>query len=200
MASYYVLEAVGGTASAPVPLQAAGSRYREKCGDIMAVSDYVGRHIRRGIGFKWIDGFSGPTCFQAAAVLADLHDIERELARNWRKYPGDWRFVLPGEADDQLSNRIAVEGLYQGKRCRVYGDADGLWAKELDPGPREGVHHDLTGAASVRLVLEAAVGEVEVKVQRHAIAPGVQRLIATLKQVCAIAVAQKGLVRAAYEL
>jgi len=200
VASYYVLEAVNGTASAAVPVQAAGARYRDKSGNIMAVSDMVGRRIRRGNGFKWIDGFSGPTCFQAAEVLADLHDIERELARNWRKYPADWRFVFPGEAQDQLSDRIAVEGLYQGKRCRVYGDADGLWAKELDPGPREGVHHELTGATSVRLFLEPPVGEVEIKVQRHTIAPGVPRLLAALKQVCAIAVAEKGLVRAAYKL
>jgi len=164
----------------------------------MAVADHVGRRIRRGNGFKWIDGFSGPSCFQVAEVLGDLHDIERELARNWRKYSADWRFVLPGEAEDQVPDRIAVEGLYQGRRCRIYGDADGLWAKELDPGPREGVHHELTGTASVRLILEASVGEVEVRVQRHTIALGVPQLIAALKQVCAIALAKNGFVRAGY--
>ena len=156
--------------------------------------------------FSWyydafgFDSQPGPTakhCFPPRKVLNDLESIELEVARHGKKYRGEWIFWLPGQASTEPPHmQFDFIGFYKQRRCRLFSDEQGCWACEIDPGPREGVHHELTEERSVDLQLTDGGEFVTIALERRPFAIEYPEMMVGLKKVCRRAVALNGLLLA----
>jgi len=78
-------------------------------------------------------------------------------------------------------------------RCRLFADQDGVWGKEADPGPREGIHHELSKETQV--VVQHVDGDEELVVtpRRHSLYDEHSSALAAMKLVCLRAIQERAL-------
>jgi hypothetical protein len=200
----YVLQAVVVSDGNVKPLGTPGSKAVIEAGMVSDIIEKLAPRIRRGsvVPFPWAepsrvfqDGRNpGPypdDCFDPRDVLSDLQDMEADVAEHPMKYPAHWRFTYPGTSNQNI---MGVRGTYNGRHCMLFGDDKGLWAREISTGPREGVHHELTGAETVRMTLEPPIGEVDVRVIRHPVSLAFKYVVRELREVCDAAIDAQALV------
>jgi hypothetical protein len=123
-------------------------------------------------------------------VLRSLQTIERELSRNRRRYGAGWRFVVANQ-DGEGVNVHNSSILYRGVRCRLFADATGVWARETDPGPREGIHHELSKETQAIIQQYEGGEELIVTPKRHSLYEEHAESLAAMKKVCLRAAQEK---------
>jgi hypothetical protein len=150
--------------------------------------------------FPWYDkahDYSGPPtpadCFRPKEVLESLQGIERELSRNSARYPATWLFWITTAADGKRSHR-ELTAIYRGRNCRLFSDEQGVWAMETDPGPRQGVHHDLKEAATVAAQLVPGGPDVTIALERVSLLTQHQKTLTEMKAICIRALQEGALV------
>jgi hypothetical protein len=130
------------------------------------------------------------SCFDPMQVLGSLQTIERELSRNRRRYGAGWRFLIANQNGESIRvNSSSI--LYRGARCRLVADTTGVWARETDPGPREGIHHELSKDTQV-VVQQHEGGEALILTpKRHSLYEEHAESLARMKKVCLRAAQEK---------
>lgn len=126
-------------------------------------------------------------CMKPQDVMEDVRWIEREVSKHPRRYPAVWTFLLPAGPGEASIAKGSVEAYYKGRAVRLYGDGKQCWAKETTPGPREGIHHELTTEPVVTVSFEPDGPPVEVRVLRAPLSVEYPDIIAGLKRVCLFA-------------
>jgi hypothetical protein len=124
------------------------------------------------------------------AVLESLQLLERELQRNSQKYPSACKFWL--ECDGSREAHQSLEVWYRDRPCRLFCDAQGVWAVETSTGPREGIHHDLKDMTQVTVRLTQGGPEASVVIERISFLSQWTETISALKRVCIIAMQANG--------
>jgi len=132
-------------------------------------------------------------CFKPKEMLESLQGIEREPARNPAKYPATWLF-WKGDADATRRANDALHVLYLGRSCRLFSDEQGVWAVETDPGPREGIRHDLKGEPAITARIPPDGRDVTIAIERVSLLSRQQGAINRMKAVCLKAMEEEGLV------
>jgi hypothetical protein len=122
-------------------------------------------------------------CFPPGEVLRSVQQVEQDLVKHPERYSLRWRFVWR-DAGGMSHEVDHLPGVYRGRNCVLYFDDSGVWAKETDPGPREGVHHDLKKEAQVLVSLPKTGEDVTVQVQRITLWSELQDRFALFKRVC----------------
>jgi hypothetical protein len=137
---------------------------------------------------------SAKNCFDPAAVLQSLQELERDLTKYERKLPARWEFAWK-ERSGQEVRAPGLSVLFKGRNCRLLGDDEGPWAKEMDPGPRQGVHHSLKDASQVTVQFPGdPAADVVVTYTRISVLADSRRSLAEFKQTCISAMQERALV------
>jgi len=161
------------------------------------VADRKGRSVRP----LWYDrAYSyesgrqpGPSdCHRPKDVLASVQALERELQRNSHKYPTEWSFLVPQEDGTQTTVKN-LDAYYRGKRCHIFGDEKGCWARELDTPLAFPIHYELTQQADVVVRRQPDGQDVRVLIHRTSFLAVHSDLIAAMKRTCLAALASQGM-------
>jgi hypothetical protein len=148
---------------------------------------------------------SAKHCHDPATVLRSIQGIEQELVRRAKRLPARWYFTWT-EADGKETRAEAFSAAYRGRHCAIFSDDEwaapgagppdsnpGVWAKELDAGPRQGVHHDIKAERTIIVRFADALADTVVTLHRIGKADDFQREITELKKTCIAAMQQKAL-------
>ena len=193
-------------------LQGGGVRLLDgpdfRCADrlrqLPALLDPVDGRGRRSLGklFPWyfraFDWDSGRTptaadCASPKDVLAAIHAIERELQRNPKRFPAEWR-LWQRQPDGSETRCQQMLGVYRGKRCRLFTDEQGAWAVETESLMAYPVHHPLSDLAEVSVSVEPDGHSVVLRIEAISPLAVHQGLFAELKRVCIVALQKDALV------
>lgn len=189
-----------------LPLDGPENRWWMRSSDLYALLENVanrkGLVLREAETWPWYfgshdgSGRQGPSpsnCFDPVAVRRSLQELERDLKRYDRTTPARWEFSwvdpagIPQRAD-------TVQVIHSARNCVLFGDEDGVWFKETDAGPRQGVHHKLGKPLEVVARLPSTTTDIVIGVRRISRYRDCENDLASFKRLCMRALDQKALV------
>jgi hypothetical protein len=140
-------------------------------------------------------GLPRPTasnCFDPRAVLRSVQDLERNVRRYERTLRARWEFSWLAD-DGQRAKAESLPIIYRNRNCRLFGDADGVWAVETDPGPRQGIHHELGRPLELTVQQPDRPSTIVVAIRRISLVEDAGKDLAAFRALCARAMKQKAL-------
>ena len=167
-----------------------------------AVADRKGLVLREKESWPWYFGSHNGTgreapspanCFDPKTVLRSLQELERDLKRYEKATPGRWEFSW-NDASGQTQRAEALQVVYRDRHCVLFGDEDGVWFKETDAGPRQGVHHKLGRPLEVVVRLPGASDDTVVGVRRISRFRDCEKELAAFKRLCIRAMDERALI------
>lgn len=149
--------------------------------------------------FDWDSGRApaAADCARPKDVLAAVHTIERELQRNPKRFPAQWR-LWQRQADGTEAQCPQMLAVYRGKRCRFFADDQGAWAVEAESAMAYPVHYPLSDLPEVSVSVEPDAHLVTVRIEAMSPLAVHQQLFSDLKRVCLLASQRNALVLASF--